>query len=202
MQPDLMVGADRPTNARGEWRSMGETNWLLSMLISVSLLLQFFLPRARPGARFGVRARPYVIHEAKAASLALISEITSMWSAKVIETAQHPFRETEGGAGDLNMMFMLAHFTVERWREALLWAWVIAKHGSMDDSWGTRTAAAWRELGGAEDDDELVIKSARRETLQKERVAENLRKSGHKGEMMTTYSFCERLVLIIRVNSC
>ena len=101
------------------------------------------------GQRFGARYRPYVLHEAKAASMSIIRELSAMWGEHFERAAVHPFRETVAGAGDVSMLFLMVHFLVERWREALLWTWVIGKHGGLDDQWDDDIMRrAWLDLGG------------------------------------------------------
>ena len=58
----------RPDTPHGEARSMGESNVLL-------------------GNRFGARHRPYVLHEAKAASMSLIRELSEMWAPHMARAA-------------------------------------------------------------------------------------------------------------------
>ncbi|OBZ71400.1 Exosome complex exonuclease rrp6 [Grifola frondosa] len=172
MQPDLMVSSDKPTSkTKGEWRSMGETNYLLSK-------------------RFGIRSRPYVAHEAKAVSRALLQEISLIWTKKIAETASHPFRETVGGEGDFNMLFALSHFIVERAREALLWSWTVGRIGALDDTWGVgESEVAWTALGGIWGEQTLAVHSSARATVDKERVRRFLADSGHTGASKTSYHF-------------
>ncbi|KAI0788222.1 hypothetical protein C8Q74DRAFT_1196372 [Fomes fomentarius] len=164
IQKDMGVGPDWPhEDAKGEWRTMGVSNWLLSK-------------------RFGRRERFYVQHQGKALSFALIQEHALIWPEWLAKTATHAFRETEGGEGDVYQMFMFAHFVVERAREALLWTWVIGRVGGLDDSWSEHEEQrAWIELGGWWDGDqskEIEVYSGRRETLNSDRVRENLKEGG------------------------
>lgn len=171
MDLGIMVSPDKPApdEPHGEWRSMGESNVLLSN-------------------RFGARHRPYVLHEAKAVSMSIIRELSLMWAPHLARAATHPFRETVAGAGDVSMLFLMAHFLVERWREALLWSWAVAKHGGLDDAWdAAATAQAWRELGGAADARELTVRAGLRDTLESERVHAYLRESGHRQVDKTFY---------------
>ncbi|TFY57965.1 hypothetical protein EVJ58_g6702 [Rhodofomes roseus] len=177
LQPDLLVKPDRPTTkVKGEWRSLGESNWLLSN-------------------RFGARSRPYVAHEAKPAGMHLLHELHTIWPEVFASSALHKFRETVMGDGDVNTMFMSAHFVVERAREALLWAWVVGTLGGTDDAWGPAEAQrAWREVGGAFAEDlaavdDLVVTSAHRETLETERVRETLLAHGYEPDQLTSYVF-------------
>ena len=89
-------------------------------------------------------------------------------------------------------MFMMVHFVVERWREALLWSWAIARHGGVDDSWGkTEMDAAWTQLGGADELEKLEAQAGHRNSLDAKRVEENLRLSGLRQTDSTNYVFSE-----------
>jgi hypothetical protein len=145
------------------------------------------------GTRFGSRYRPYPTHEAKSSSVSLLHEISQIWPSHIATAANHPFRETQAGEGDLSMMFMMVHFVVERWREALLWSWTVGKHGGLDDSWGEeQMGLAWKELGGLSNrTDAILVKAGRRNTMEHHKVAENLRSAGLKGDDLTKYVFCE-----------
>lgn len=173
----IMVSPNKPSpdEEHGEWRSMGESNVLLS-------------------DRFGARYRPYVLHEAKAVSMSLLREITAMWAPQLASAATHPFRETVSGSGDVSMLFLMAHFIIERWREALLWSWTIAKHGGMHDEWDeTMTARVWTELGGEVGQKELHVKAGYRETLEDDRVKAYFKASGHRKSDKTWYQFGQSL---------
>ena len=144
-----------------------------------------------------MRHRPYVTHEAKAASLSLVHEITQIWSTELAAAATHPFRETKSLQADPSMMYMLVHFVIERWREALLWSWVVGKHGSLDDQWTDRIMRnAWQELGGNVDEVEvegakIQVTASHRSSMDQERVSEQLRESGYQQDDGTSYQFCE-----------
>ncbi|OSD02439.1 hypothetical protein PYCCODRAFT_1467800 [Trametes coccinea BRFM310] len=190
LQSGLQVSPDRPTpRVEGEWRSMGESNWLLSN-------------------RFGRRHRPYVVHEAKAVSAAIVHELGLVWPAEIAETATHRFRETEAGHGDFYLMFMHAHYIVERAREALLWAWAVGRIGTLDDGWGDAEAdRAWTEVGGmlaregsgeeGEEEqtsepgptEEVHVHSYPRETLDPDRVYRNLHEAGYDTNTRTEIEF-------------
>ncbi|KAI8994106.1 hypothetical protein BD414DRAFT_273374 [Trametes punicea] len=175
LQSNLEVPPDRPDHrVQGEWRSMGESNWLLSN-------------------RFGRRRRPYVVHEAKAVSSAIVQELGLVWPEEIATTATHRFRETEGGRGDFYLMFMHAHYIIERAREALLWAWTVGRIGKMDDTWSEEeTERAWHELGrsfSGDSENELIVQSYPRDTLDHDRVERNLREAGYDPNIRTEYLF-------------
>ncbi|KAI9064662.1 hypothetical protein FKP32DRAFT_1648980 [Trametes sanguinea] len=175
LQSGLQVSPKRPTPlVQGERRSVGESNWLLSN-------------------RFGKRRRPYVAHEAKSLSAAIVHELALVWPTEIAATATHRFRETEGGHGDFYLMFVHAHYIVERAREALLWAWVVGRIGTLDDGWGDAEAErAWTELGGVlvgVGSEEVHVLSCRRETLDPHRVYRNLREAGYNTDTRTELEF-------------
>lgn len=90
------------------------------------------------------------------------------------------------------MVFMEHHWIVERWREALLWSWVVARGEyraksqgeSGPDVWSKSVAQqAWRELGGWLDVDNMQVRRAPRKTLEKS--------DEWAGAKATTVVFCE-----------
>lgn len=94
------------------------------------------------------------------------------------------------------MLFMMVHFVVERWREALLWTWVVGKHGKLDDSWGeAETVRAWDDLKLGSTDEEmggkLFVRGGNRSTLEKGRVEDYLKRAGYDTKDPTKYEFCK-----------
>ena len=125
-------------------------------------------------------------------SLSFLREITLMWHESLSRAAHHPFRETVSGRGDVSMLFLLSHFVVERWREALLWSWTIAKHGSLSGEWSEATMReAWAELGGEDDVKELEVRAGWRESIEDRRMKSYLKASGHVQSDKTQYRFSE-----------
>ncbi|KZT00163.1 uncharacterized protein LAESUDRAFT_764853 [Laetiporus sulphureus 93-53] len=121
--------------------------------------------------RFGRRYRPYVAHEAKVASRALLHEMATIWPESFAASATHPFRETANGDGDVNAFFMHAHFIVERAREALLWSWVVGRVGALNGTWGEAEArCAWEEIGGTWGESDFLVETSHRDTLTRDRV--------------------------------
>ena len=160
----------------------------------------FWTCKSQPGTgnRFGRRHRPYIQHEAKSISFAILQEMALVWPEAIARTGTHSFRETEDGDGDFYQTFMFTHFLVERSREALLWTWVVGRVGGTDDSWGEREAArAWAEIGGARDGDgrnEVQVESGLRDTLGANRVGNHLKDEGLVSDYFKTeYHFCEHL---------
>ncbi|KAJ7719162.1 hypothetical protein B0H14DRAFT_3010219 [Mycena olivaceomarginata] len=138
IDPGLLVGGDSSGSADGggEWRSLGWSAHLLN-------------------GRFGTRKRPYMHHNARALSP----------PADARGRARFRGSHTVAGEFEVNTIFLSTHYVIERHREALLWAWVVAKWG---DAWGSLDRAAkgamWRELGGAEENSSFTLGKAERRT--------------------------------------
>ncbi|ORY85412.1 hypothetical protein BCR35DRAFT_330888 [Leucosporidium creatinivorum] len=106
-QRDLPVSSVSPDATHddpdGEWRGLGYSNWLLSQ-------------------RFGERARPYLVHEGKSVSMPMLREVQRVWVDELTETAASRFR---GKAPlEVQLWFLLFHYTIEKHREALLWSFL------------------------------------------------------------------------------
>ncbi|KAF8517672.1 hypothetical protein BU17DRAFT_49433 [Hysterangium stoloniferum] len=173
MQSDLLVRANRDphVDSRGEWGPLEYTNWCLSN-------------------RFGFRPRPYIAHTAKALSIPLLKEFSSIWKDEISVTASHPFRGMTDGNRDIYAIFMFAHSLVERWREGLLWSWAVAKHGGMSDEWGPdERLRAWEDVGGIYLDNKVNVISKERATLNKSTIRNTLLMAGHKISGQTRYNF-------------
>ena len=124
--------------------------------------------------------------------MSIIRELSAMWGEHFERAAVHPFRETVAGAGDVSMLFLMVHFLVERWREALLWTWVIGKHGGLDDQWDDDIMRrAWLDLGGESEFTEFSTRASQRETLEDDRIHAYFRESGHRQVDKTFYISCK-----------
>lgn len=178
MQSDLMVPpTTRDTKkVHGEWQTLQYSNKLL-------------------GDRFGQRYRPYTTHEAKTLVKSMVDEVTITWNSELHHTGQQRFR-LNPEAKDAYLPFLATHWMVERHREALLWAWVVARIGGDDDEWGPdQSAQAWRELGGVpEDKDSLSVDVRRkpRSTLHEDQVISVLDSTGDTSIGKTRYAFSSR----------
>ncbi|KAG8686910.1 hypothetical protein FRC09_013844, partial [Ceratobasidium sp. 395] len=63
----------------------------------------------------------------------------------------------------------------ERWREGLLWSWIVARLGGANDEWDALTSErAWSELGGSRHTPgmTLIVKTPERRSLDKDRLEE------------------------------
>ncbi|WVQ83148.1 hypothetical protein IAT38_005286 [Cryptococcus sp. DSM 104549] len=116
----------------GEWGALQHANQLLS-------------------ARFSPLRRMYMHHLPKVQSRALLHEASVMWAGELSLAATRGFRESKKGAGDVEMAWLITHLRVERWREALLWSWVVAKVGGVDGVWAEEEKDALRKVLGLKD---------------------------------------------------
>ncbi|KAG0290948.1 Xanthine phosphoribosyltransferase 1 [Dissophora globulifera] len=83
-----------------EWPSLQYTNSVLSK-------------------QFGARHRVYIAHIPHILSVSILEEMQATWPEEFVKTSSHRFRG-EGGAHDLQVSFMLAHYVMERFRETQL----------------------------------------------------------------------------------
>lgn len=152
----------------GEWRPLKYSNYLLS-------------------ERFGRRKRPYMVHVAKSISPSILREVATIWSSEFAETSSHRFR----GERDVYTTFLHGHYIVERWRELLLWSWIVGRIGNDDDSLGEEERTRlWIETGGSENLNEFLVLLKMRSTLEKQRVKEALEDAGEQQPAATEYIFC------------
>lgn len=181
MDPGLFVEGDEwpQDTPSGEWQPLKYSNWLLSQ-------------------RFGKRSRPYMIHVAKTLSPAILREVSEIWRDEFLDTAGHRFR----GQRDVYTTFLHGHYIVERWRELLLWSWVVGRNGLDNDSLGQEELdSMWYQLSGSEYLPEYLVNLRPRDTLEKARVKDALEQNGEKESAATEYIFCEFLLFIAGISS-
>ncbi|KAG9003573.1 hypothetical protein FRB93_010991 [Tulasnella sp. JGI-2019a] len=173
MQSDVMISyyGGASGGLRGEWVSLQYTNNLI-------------------GERFGYRARPYLTHVAKALSVPFLTELQQAWSDPTKHwalgaTAAHAFRSYVRADPDVSMTLLQTHYVVERWREALLWSFMVGRIGGDNGDWDFDRA--WRELGGDDDDENLLVTRGVRDTLGELEAFQANDTSMPKGK--TTYQF-------------
>lgn len=109
-------------------------------------------------------------------SLSLVQEASTIWAKDMSLAATRGFRESTQGMGDVEMAALVAYLRVERWREALLWIWVVAKVGGEKGFWDE---SARREvvdvLGeGIEGGDVMVHKRERQTKRDAQRIMRDL----------------------------
>ncbi|KAI0312167.1 hypothetical protein OF83DRAFT_683401 [Amylostereum chailletii] len=170
VQPWIVVPPTRdPRPVRGEWQPLRESNVMLS-------------------ERFGVSARPYLGHIAKSFSIPVLREMTAIWPEAFLRTSERQMRDVyRNELGDVHTVFLFGHFLVERWREALLWSWVVGRIGTDDDVFDAD--GAWNALGGAEEPDIMHVPSSERATLDLHGVLNTFDQAGYDYAGDTHYKF-------------
>lgn len=123
-----LVTAKQQTDS-GEWGGLGYASELLSK-------------------RFPHRSRAYMHHMPKAVKKSLLHEASVMFAAELSEAATRPFREAKVGHADVEMPWLATHLQIERWREALLWTWAMARVADVNGKWGSVAREELRLLFG------------------------------------------------------
>lgn len=141
-----------------------------------------------------------MIHVAKTISPSILQEINQIWTNELADTALHRFR----GQRDVYTIFLHGHYLVERWREILLWSWVIGKIAGDDNTWTQDDAdRAWEEIGGTIGFETAYVNQNMRGTLEKQRVRNHFEKSGEPLPRATKFFFCGyRLLHLLLFGIC
>jgi hypothetical protein len=157
---------------------------------SFSLSKAYIQTKTNLGKRFGSRSRPYLSHHAKSLSHSLLNEVSHTFSGSLYSTSLKKFRGTPQSL-EVYTVFLLTHFVVERWREALLWSWVVGKIGGELNEWSDEEArAAWKDVGGKEGEGKVLVKRKWRGSLVHSTVDGVLKDAGYDGPRSTRYIFC------------
>ncbi|KLT42962.1 hypothetical protein CC85DRAFT_244958 [Cutaneotrichosporon oleaginosum] len=82
--------------------------------------------------RFPYKRREYLHHMPKAFTKTMAHESSIMFAEQMTTAATRAFRESKRGRADIEMAFVMAHLQIERWREGLLWTYIVAKLGGQD----------------------------------------------------------------------
>lgn len=155
-EPGLKVGfklIPEHKSTPGEWGGLNHANILI-------------------GQRFVYRDRWYLTHMPKAMTQAITQESEVMFASVFTEAATRCFRESRRGRADVEMAWLWTWLQIERWREALLWTWAVARLGGEDGMIGEREKNEIRDALGLRkgeeyNDKEILIKVTRdkRETF-------------------------------------
>ena len=124
----------------------------------------------------------------------MMQEASIAFASHLDDAALRHFRESHRGVGDISMAFLTTHMRIERWREALLWSWTVAKIGGADGKWGEEAREQLKRLLGVEDlaqSESVKIRRAPRDTLSN--VASNFERVAWEAPMATDFRFCEQM---------
>lgn len=112
------------------------------------------------------------------------------------------------GEGDVQMQWLLTSLRVERWREALLWTWIVANMGTISgsqDRWDDATRTAIKDLFGFTENDTDVVKievhRGERWTLEPGRMQKAFEQAGWEAPKATEFLFCKQPLLYLTCTS-
>jgi 3-O-alpha-D-mannopyranosyl-alpha-D-mannopyranose xylosylphosphotransferase len=132
-------------------------------------------------------------HMPKSLTRSLVQEASVMFAEDLTMAATRTFRESRRGVADVEIAWLVSHLGVERWREALLWSWAVAKVGGAKGIWGKEAREEVRRVMGVKEGQvggNVKITRGERKTLEDiERVT---KQAGWELPEKTTYLFCER----------
>ncbi|OCF45807.1 hypothetical protein I317_00295 [Kwoniella heveanensis CBS 569] len=151
MVSPLFDGATQ-TSDGGEWGALNHAAVLLSR-------------------RFPEKKRGYMHHLPKTVSKSILHEASVMFQDELSLATTRGFRESQRGGGDVEMAWLTTHMRIERWREALLWSWAVAKIGGVDGRWGESARAELKEIlgmqeGEGDEKDHVNLSRGPRKTLE------------------------------------
>ena len=159
--------------------------------------------------RFPRRLRPYLSHVPKVITRVLHHEASLMFEEALTISSQRKIREMMSGEGDIQMQWLVtslrvhsilnapADIQVERWREALLWTYVVCNMGMIESAghWGDLARQDLKEMFGLGDGDEDVVRidvrRAERWTLEPGRVEKIFEQAGWEAPKASRFLFCE-----------
>lgn len=96
----------------------------------------------------------------------ILREMYNTWQSDFDHTASHQYRSSTGLDSDVSVTMMMPHYVVERWREALLWSFIVANVGGDDDQWSEeQLRVTWAKLGGDAKRRDITVRRGPRETL-------------------------------------
>ncbi len=141
--------------------------------------------------RFPSFSRGYMYHIPKALTLSLTHEASVMWEDELTEAATRGFRRSERGIGDIEMSWLVGFLRVERWREALLWSWAVARMGGESGYWGEAERGELERVLDitTTEVDSVLIEKGERKTLVD--ILEIEKTMGWEHAKQTAYTFCE-----------
>lgn len=142
--------------------------------------------------RFPKRKRPYFAHAPKVITRGLHQEASLMFKEALTLSTTRRFRELRIGNGDVQIQWLLTQLRVDRWREALLWTYIVANLGGRG-VWDDSSRQAIIDLFGlgaeAAEISEVEVHRGERRTLEKARMEMNFDQAGWEKPKRTTFDF-------------
>ncbi|ORX35916.1 hypothetical protein BD324DRAFT_629532 [Kockovaella imperatae] len=156
--------------------------------------------------RFPDRSRHYAAHVPKVISREIQNELGIMFKDKLFISGEKRFREMALGDGDIQTLWMNLHLRVsrcqiqrrdshadnggwaqiERWREALLWTYVVANLGTKngDGMWGPAARRSLHDLFGLQPEEQkddhlqVLVRKGNRDTMKNRLLEKHLEQAG------------------------
>ena len=169
----MYIPQENPLGSRnGEGVAISRSSWIL-------------------GKRFGMRERPYIEHHARSLSFPLLHESAVMFPGAYNNATVARFRHEKDAPWAIQSFFFASWFIAERHREALLWSWIVAKWGSIDEIMDDdKKFSMWNEVTGNNSNSrKFDVYIPYRETVKEENLKEDLNKAGIPLPINTEYSF-------------
>lgn len=119
--------------------------------------------------RFPRRKREYLHHMPKASNKLIAHEASIMFAPQMTLASTRAFRESKRGRADIENAWVMGHLQIERWREALLWTYIVAKLGGQDGMLGEDARDQFRKtlrVPKGNEGDGLIFEKRKRSTLQ------------------------------------
>lgn len=152
LEPEMYIKPEVTPNllsTGGEWGGLQHA----------SLLISERYPRKR---------REYLHHMPKSFTKLIAQEAVIMFGKQMTVATTRAFRESKRGRADIEMAFVMSHLQIERWREALLWTYIVAKLGGQDGMLGAQARDEFRKalhVTKGNEGDGLIIQKIKRSTL-------------------------------------
>ncbi|GMK54374.1 hypothetical protein CspeluHIS016_0109600 [Cutaneotrichosporon spelunceum] len=141
-------------------------------------------------SRFAYKKREYTHHMPKAFTKTMVHESAVMFAQSMTVAGTRVFRQSKRGRADISAAFLGAHLQIERWREGLLWKYIVAKLGGQDGLLRANARDQLRKifrLQKGNEDDTIVIEKIKRSTLRD--VEELSDRAGWEQPLHTHYYF-------------
>lgn len=122
-------------------------------------------------------------------------EASIMFKDVLTASSSRRFRELTGGPPDVQMMFLMTALKVERWREALLWTYVVANLGGVEGMWDHSAREAIKDFFDLGEDDTDVegieVERGERWTTNRMRIDKTFDQMGWHSPRRVKYLFCK-----------
>jgi 3-O-alpha-D-mannopyranosyl-alpha-D-mannopyranose xylosylphosphotransferase len=121
----------------------------------------------------------------------MMDEASIMFAEDLSISTTRGFRESLRGKADIEMAALASWLRIERWREALLWTWIVGKIGRGEGVWGEESRVAIQELFGDALAQGINVKIRKGPRKTVEDAQAYMEEMGLEGPMKTKIKFCK-----------